>query len=42
MISSIDSTAPDPSVVSNIQTLPFVRLPDPGQRSVGNPLLVGS
>ncbi|MGB3447304.1 MAG: hypothetical protein WBA48_11470 [Xanthobacteraceae bacterium] len=31
MIFSIDSTAPDPSVASNIQTQPFVRLPDPGQ-----------
>lgn len=31
MMSSIDSTAPDPSVACNIPMLPFVRLPDPGQ-----------
>ncbi len=30
-MSSVDSTAPDPSVVSNIPTPPFVRLPDPTQ-----------
>ena len=30
-MSSVDSTAPDPSVVSNIPTPPFVRLPDPNQ-----------
>lgn len=30
-MSSVDSTAPDPSVISNIPTPPFVRLPDPSQ-----------
>lgn len=30
-MSSVDSTAPDPSVVCNIPTPPFARLPDPGQ-----------
>ena len=30
-MSSVDSTAPDPSAISNIPTPPFVRLPDPGQ-----------
>ena len=30
-MSSVDSTAPDPSVVSNIPTPPFARLPDPSQ-----------
>lgn len=49
MISSIDSAAPDPSVVSNISTLPFVRLSDPPRsvresgvhRSGVNPLPIG-
>lgn len=30
-MSSVDSTAPDPSAVSNIPTPPFARLPDPNQ-----------
>lgn len=34
MISSIDSTAPDPSVVRNIPTPPFVWLPHPPQSSL--------
>ncbi len=31
MVSSVDSTAPDPSFISDIPTPPFVRLPSPNQ-----------